>query len=704
MSAGATARPHQPASATVTAGSAAAQVPSHATLEARRWSPVRTTLALCTLFVLALVPRTANLDQHATADEDLTLIRSANVALALERGDWWGTYQIGHPEATVQLLVAIGLGADRLRPYAGEFLGADARTSARVPGYFGTLVQARSLLSPVHALLIALAALLVWRLWGVAAGLMTGLLLAFEPFIVAHGRILRTDALLSELMLVAVLAALAFWSRRAGVWALLVCILATGLALLTKTPALALFGAVPAAAVAGLLAGVRPHPLTHSPAVGEPGAVKQAIGLLLPLGVWLAGSLMVVAAVWPAMWARPLRAVERMAIYTQEKGGSPMDAGGFFLGVPVPDPGPLYYAVALPLRLSPVLLAGLLFWLMFRAPQARRGVGLILLTGVGLAVVLALLPKKADRYILPAIPFLAVVASVGLAAAADRWRRLGTAGVASVVAAGEIALLALAWPYPLAAYNPLLGGAPAAERWVSVGWGEGLDQLAPVLNGRLDRDFLTVSTPYPEVLQAQIVGRAVDLDAYDVADYVVRYVAASQRHLSTPALDAALAGREAISRIEIAGIEYAELYELDRPTLVGNLQIRQLAVEPSLTVRRGWITVRLALGPASAEGRRTGSDFGAGLTPFVTPLDVEAALVNASDPNDAEATVTRSLLPDGSPAELRLRAPNGLGRYVVALRVRDAATGAPYNVTAWPVGAPRLPDRLVFPSLTVRVQ
>ena len=122
------------------------------------------------------------------------------------------------------------------------------------------------------------------------------------------------------------------------------------------------------------------------------------------------------------MWARPLRALERMAVYTQEKGGSPMDAGSFFLGTPIADPGPLYYAVALPLRLSPLILLGLLLWLLLRAPRARHGVGLVLLVGLGLAAVLALLPKKADRYILPAIPFLAVVAAVGIGAAAERWR------------------------------------------------------------------------------------------------------------------------------------------------------------------------------------------------------------------------------------------------------------------------------------------
>jgi len=407
-----------------------------------------------------------------------------------------------------------------------------------------------------------------------------------------------------------------------------------------------------------------------------------------------------VYAFWPAMWARPLRAIERMAVYTQEKGGSPMDAGGYFLGTPVADPGPLYYALALPLRLSPVVVVGLLLWLLLRAPGARRGVGLTLLVGLGLAVVLALLPKKADRYILPAIPFLMVVAAVGIAALAERWKRLHPAGAAGLVLAGEVALLTMVWPYPLAAYNPLLGGGPTAAQWISVGWGEGLDQVAPVLNARDDSASLTVSTPYPEVLQAQIAGRAVDLDGYDVAEYVVRYVAASQRRLTSPALDAALANREPLTQVEIAGVPYAELFEVDPPSFAGNIQARSLAVTPSVTTRRGWVTVRVALGSPNAAGLRPS----AGLTPLVPLLEVEAVLLNAADANDVEATVTRALSPDGSVAELRLRAPNSLGRYMVGLSISDAAGSGPFAVTSWPIGAPRLPHRLVFPSLSVRVQ
>ena len=39
-------------------------------------------------------------------------------------------------------------------------------------------------------------------------------------------------------------------------------------------------------------------------------------------------------------------------------------------------------------------------------------------------------------------------------------------------------------PYPLSYYNPLLGGGATASRWLLVGWGEGLDQVAVYLNAQ----------------------------------------------------------------------------------------------------------------------------------------------------------------------------------------------------------------------------
>jgi 4-amino-4-deoxy-L-arabinose transferase-like glycosyltransferase len=647
-----------------------------------------------------------NLDQHATADEDLTLTRSANVALALAHQDWWGTYQIGHPEATVDLLVALALGPDTLQPYAGAFIGPDSRTAASTPGYFDTLVRARRVLVPVHALLITLTALLAWRLWGTAAGLVTGLLLALEPFLVAHGRILRTDALLSELLPVAMLAALVFWSKRGGWWALALASLATGLALLTKTPALALLGAIPVAALVGHQFEVRGSKFDAARSlrrlVQRPASNIQlrTAYRLLPtrLLVWAVGSIGVVVALWPAMWARPLRAIERMAVYSEEKGGSPMDAGGFFLGSPLPDPGHLYYLAVLPLRLSPLVLVGLIVWLVLRAPGARRGVGLMLLMALGLAAVFSFLPKKADRYILPVLPFLVIVAAVGLAALAERWRRFGLVTVLGGALAGQAALLALIWPYPLAFYNPLLGGGATATRLISVGWGEGLDQVARTLNALPDANRMTVSGAYPEVLQAQLRGRAVDLDAYDVADYAVTYVAASQRQLTDAALDAALAERLPIATVTIAGIPYADVYALEPPSFAlgsdrtSSLRLRQIQLTPTLTTRGSNVSVQLAWEGAPTSGSSPTSS-----------LVAELALIDGDDGMPA-TTMLVPIEADGRARAWSLKAPNRRDKFLLAVRVRDSDDTQWLPVTTWPLGSWHDPDRVVFHSAWVRVQ
>ena len=100
------------------------------------------------------------------------------------------------------------------------------------------------------------------------------------------------------------------------------------------------------------------------------------------------------------------------------------------------------------------------------------------------------------------------------------------------------------------------------------------------------------------MLQAQITGRAVDLDAYDIAEYAVSYVAASQRQLADASIDAALATRQPLSRVEIAGIPYAEVYALDRPAFGEGLRLGQVAMSPSLTTRGANVSVQLARGMA----------------------------------------------------------------------------------------------------------
>jgi hypothetical protein len=53
-----------------------------------------------------------------------------------------------------------------------------------------------------------------------------------------------------------------------------------------------------------------------------------------------------------------------------------------------------------------------------------------------------------------------------------------------------------AQPYPIAAYNSLLGGATTAPRLLTVGWGEGLDQVTDFLNAQPGAESITIASNY----------------------------------------------------------------------------------------------------------------------------------------------------------------------------------------------------------------
>src|SRR5262249_12555155 len=162
--------------------------------------------------------------------------------------------------------------------------------------------------------------------------------------------------------------------------------------------------------------------------------------------------------------------------------GQPHNWSNYFLGQHVTeDPGPLFYPVALLFRLGPVALGGMVVAIIcgWRRPADR--VALFSLAGfaLGFMALMTVGGKKFDRYMLPAIVRLDLLAGVGVWLLA---RRLRTAWIRRVaVLAVLVVQLALFWrsqPYPIASYNPLLGGTPVAERMLMLGWGEGLEQVA----------------------------------------------------------------------------------------------------------------------------------------------------------------------------------------------------------------------------------
>ncbi|MGE3273364.1 MAG: hypothetical protein AB7P40_31815, partial [Chloroflexota bacterium] len=272
-------------------------------------------------------------------------------------------------------------------------------------------------------------------------------------------------------------------------------------------------------------------------------------------------------ALWPAIWALgPAEVLNRVVEFTRETGGQPDEVGSFFLGAIGEDPGPLYYVVSTLFRLSlftvfGLVLAAALIWRSPAEMRARAGWLLLFVAGFWLAMTLG--PKKFDRYLLPIFPGLVILASLG-------WWQLLTRLTQPTVRAGLGVCLAvllafpLSWvyPYPLAYYNPLLGGGAAAQRAVMIGNGEGLDQAARWLSAQPDPKQLRVASHSWDILAAltTVDGEPLRDGIPDDADYIVTYGRRIQMHRWGDSLEQYLEANPPVYVVRINGIEYVHIH------------------------------------------------------------------------------------------------------------------------------------------------
>jgi len=308
----------------------------------------------------------------------------------------------------------------------------------------------------------------------------------------------------------------------------------------------------------------------------------RASTIALDMLMWGAAFLVTFVLLWPAIWTLgPVEVLGRVAQFARETGGQPHEQGTFFLGEPRADPGPLFYPVALLFRVAPLTMLGLgllaVCWRWCSAEQRRVALALIVYA-LGFLLMMTLGAKKFDRYVLPMLPALGVLAGLGLwtglgalrgrlASAARLQASVGTlARVPAVMfAIGVVALavwpLAATYPYFLSFYSPLLGGGAMAQRAVMIGNGEGLDQVAGWLNARPNAADLWVESHSFDVLQPLIVASGEPLRdrVPSNADYVVLYRFQMQIGHS-PRVVAEYSAREPEHVVRIGDVEYARIY------------------------------------------------------------------------------------------------------------------------------------------------
>lgn len=520
----------------------------------------RMALLAVVVFLAALLPRLVGLGLFPTSDEDSWMRRTGGFTFGLVNGQLGRTYQNGHPGVTTMWIGLLAQGSDGALRFADRVHGL--RFVGQVPGYMEGLAQARVGFAVLGSLLTVASALLAWRLFGAGPAALAGFALAAEPFLVANQQLVHVDGPLVAFLTLAVLAALVRWTANGGLWSLVVIGIATGLGLLSKTPALVLAPFVPLLAlgaplVAGWCAGQRDARMLGS-------ALRRP---LLDLLVWGVVALLTFFLCWPALWVLgPAEVLARIVQFTRETGGQPDEVGSFFLGQVGADPGPFYYPVSTLFRLSVFATVGLVLAaaLIWRAPFATRlRAGWLLVFVLAFSLMMTLGPKKFDRYLLPIFPALVLLASLGW------WLLLGRlrAHVPRLALGTALALLlvyplASVYPYPLSYYSPLLGGGAVAQRAVMIGNGEGLDQAATWLAAQPDAANLKVAAHSWDIMAGLVPmdGEPLRDGIPDDADYIVTYGRRIQMHRWGASLERYFAANPPVHIVRINGIEYVHIY------------------------------------------------------------------------------------------------------------------------------------------------
>ncbi len=530
------------------------------------------------VFLLALLPRVLDLDVFVGPDEISWVRRSDNFAEALRNGNLAATYQSGHPGVTLlwlELPVSGGTGDGTVSTEAAEETEDEGNTPAVE---MGTLATKRWLVAVVHACSVALAVLLVRRLFTPAVAWIAGCLLAFDPFLLTESRAVRSEGMVTSFVMLSLLGLLWFVQERrlwlAGLTGVLV-----GLALLSKVSAVAL---VPVMALSILVTQPR------SPDMLGASRWRSRLSALL---IWGMALMATVVLLWPALWVAPLEVVHRMGTYIRLRA---VEGGGggsysFFLGQVQPTRAlsPLFYPLVLLYRTGLWQWAGLigLAAVAWRAREwTRRWTWNIAIMLASLAAYLALISLsglKFDRYVIPMLPVLDIMAALGLSMAwgwiaGTRLRRQLWGVLAAIAVFVTQAALALPHhPYYYTYYNPVPGGIRQAVHVLPVGTGyEGVEKVAAYLNNLPQAERLRLATAVSSKLKPLLKGQTIAMDAQDghwfLADYTFLYISQVQRGKHDAELVAYLRQHKPlVYSFQLAGLDYGWVYRGPRAQYYG---------------------------------------------------------------------------------------------------------------------------------------
>lgn len=558
----------------------------------RHLGRVYTVIVIAALVALYLLPRLWNLDAFVTTDESTWLRRSAHFYDAIFTADFAETFQFAHPGVMTMWAGMVGFivaAPDYLIVSIGNlFAGKPIHEQLERLGHneLDVLNAARIAKIVLQTALFVVSLIYLRRLFGRLITVIAAVMIALDPFLIAHDRLLHVDGLFTISIFAAVLAiADALVSENSSAWSWFVAGMLAAVAWLTRSTGLVLLVVL---AISMLVDVFRAD-------FGSETFRQRLIRHARSGGIWGVAALATTILLWPALWVAPVATLDFVYDWSVNAAGSGHEFPTFFNGtIYFGDPGVWFYPTAFAWRLTVaatvgialvamLLVTGKLRDTMSRRAQAALAVALLfaLLYGGGMSAG----AKKFDRYILPIFPVVDLVAAVGVAGtlryviqSRPQFTNIAVTAAVAILALGQALPTMLASPYYLDEYNPLLGDTSAAVDVLQAGWGEGSREAAEFIIA--DSEARQDSNPDdPPVVRISGTTALIDYllpDGYDVdpgsfittedwreTDYYVSSIQHWQRDMFED-LFPYLEQFDPAHTVEIGGVPFMRVYRLNQ--------------------------------------------------------------------------------------------------------------------------------------------
>lgn len=441
---------------------------------------------LIILFLLIVLPRTLDLDSFQTADEKRWLANTTNFITNLAHGDWSHLMQQPHPGITTQWI-------------ASPTAFSDSWAIRKLP-----LVLAQSIL-------LLLTSYIFWRLTNSkTTTFFITLFLAISPPLIAHTRVYAMDSLLSHFLIISI-GLLLLWRHSKSRHYLFFSAFSAAAAILSKISGIIIVPFILGIIIIWLFKDRQEE--------------KNSASNYKILFIWFGSFLLSLVIILPSLALNTKEVITDILSWLQ--------SDDYLLH----QIGPSYYLRTLLFFSTPLHLFSLftvpVFLISKKIPAHLRTLLLIfLIFAILFTIQMSLGSKKGDRYILPSLLCLDIIAALIISYVFSLKSQSLTLLIAKLslltLVVLQIGSLITLHPYYLSYVNPITQPFFDERR---LGWGEGLDLAAKYLNELPDSASLTVASYYPNEFANYFNGHSVPAHEHNHAnvDYVIIYRAMFER-------------------------------------------------------------------------------------------------------------------------------------------------------------------------------